>query len=166
MTSNPTKLCLFRNYAYEDEGLPPSASASARSGRWEGSFRVKQRVALRATTAAPTIFKPVLLRDEFYVDGGVVCSNPAGLAVHEAKMLFPDTPIELVVSLGTGKFEEEVRLRQAKRRATSEAIREGGAVHDVVHDIVAMSRKYSSSRLTSLSASIVASILALPVTRL
>ena len=104
MTSNPTKLCLFRNYAYEDEGSPLT---SGRSGRWEGSFRVQQRVALRATTAAPTIFKPVLLRDEFYVDGGVVCSNPAGLALHEAKMLYPHTPVELIVSLGTGKFEEE-----------------------------------------------------------
>ena len=67
-----------------------------------GSFRVLQRAALRATTAAPTFFKPVLMSGELYCDGGIVASNPTAVAVHEARTLFPDIPIEMVVSCGTG----------------------------------------------------------------
>jgi predicted acylesterase/phospholipase RssA len=67
-----------------------------------GSFRVLQRYALRASTAAPTVFKPILMGGEMYCDGGIVASNPAAVAIHEARTLFPDIPIELVVSVGTG----------------------------------------------------------------
>lgn len=72
-----------------------------------GSFRVLQRAALRATTAAPTVFKPVLMGGELYCDGGIVASNPAAVAIHEARTIYPNVPIELVVSCGTGAFEEE-----------------------------------------------------------
>ena len=61
-----------------------------------------QRYALRASTAAPTVFKPVMMGGEMYCDGGIVASNPAAVAVHEARALFPDIPIEMIVSVGTG----------------------------------------------------------------
>jgi patatin-like phospholipase/acyl hydrolase len=67
-----------------------------------GSFRVTQKIALRATTAAPTFFKPLLSFDELYVDGGIVASNPTAVAVHEARTVYPGVPLELVVSVGTG----------------------------------------------------------------
>lgn len=78
-----------------------------KASRHPGSFRVLQRAALRATTAAPTVFKPVLMGDELYCDGGIVASNPAAVAIHEARTIFPDIPIEMVVSCGTGAFLEE-----------------------------------------------------------
>lgn len=142
MSSNPTQLCLFRNYNYgggelpdafvidPDEarinlGLKPenfsftmptwdraavSGKCAPRTGegsRHPGSFRVLQRVAMRASTAAPTVFKPVLMSGELYCDGGIVASNPTAVAIHEARILFPDVPIEMVVSCGTGGFIEE-----------------------------------------------------------
>lgn len=67
-----------------------------------GSFRVLQRIGLRASTAAPTVFKPISMGGEIYCDGAMVASNPTAVAIHEARTLFPDVPIELVVSCGTG----------------------------------------------------------------
>lgn len=78
-----------------------------KGSRHPGSFRVLQRAALRATTAAPTVFKPVLMGGELYCDGGIVASNPSAVAIHEARIIYPDVPIEMVVSCGTGAFVEE-----------------------------------------------------------
>jgi patatin-like phospholipase/acyl hydrolase len=47
------------------------APRTGKGSRYPGSFRVTQKIALRATTAAPTFFKPLLSFDELYVDGGI-----------------------------------------------------------------------------------------------
>lgn len=57
---------------------------------------------MRASTAAPTVFKPVLMGEELYCDGGIVACNPTGVAIHEARTIFPGIPIEMIVSCGTG----------------------------------------------------------------
>ncbi len=75
-----------------------------------GSFRVTQKIALRATTAAPTFFKPLLSFDELYVDGGIVASNPTAVAVHEARTVYPGVPLELVVSVGTGGEKDRLYI--------------------------------------------------------
>lgn len=132
MSSSSNKLSLFRNYNYEGGeqhdkfivnpvdarrrlGLKPIKSknkshlnsSTSKGSRHEGSFRVLQRAALIATTAAPTVFKPVVMGGEIYSDGGIVASNPAAVAIHEARTLFPDIPIELCVSCGTGEFDSK-----------------------------------------------------------
>jgi hypothetical protein len=135
MSSTTSKLSLFRNYNYvggekadkfivnPDEarrklGFKPRDKyqynfasnknyVSTAGSRHDGSFRVLQRAALRATTAAPTVFKPVVMGGEIYSDGGIVASNPTAVAIHEARTLFPDIPIELCVSCGTGEFVSE-----------------------------------------------------------
>ena len=90
-----------------DDNLHEKSKKQSRGSRHPGSFRVLQRAALRATTAAPTVFKPVLMGGELYCDGGIVASNPAAVAIHEARTIFPNVPIEMVVSCGTGAFIEE-----------------------------------------------------------
>lgn len=94
------------SYAQRKHGTP-NAGYEIEGSRHPGSFRVLQRYALRASTAAPTVFKPVMMGGEMYCDGGIVASNPAAVAVHEARALFPHIPIELVVSVGTGGFVEQ-----------------------------------------------------------
>ncbi|CAM9615407.1 unnamed protein product [Choristocarpus tenellus] len=99
ISSNPAKVMLWRNYNY-----PPGLES-----RYMGSFRHKVREAIRATTAAPTFFAPVMINGALYSDGALLANNPAALAFHEAKHLFPGIPIEAMVSLGTGCFFEERR---------------------------------------------------------
>lgn len=99
---------LIRKTSYtKQKSVRPNSGYKIEGSRHPGSFRVLQRYALRASTAAPTVFKPVMMGNEMYCDGGIVASNPTAVAIHEARSIFPDTPIELVVSLGTGGFLEQ-----------------------------------------------------------
>lgn len=98
---------VMEEYQASDSQKQSSIKCAPRTGkgsRYPGSFRVTQKIALRATTAAPTFFKPLLSFDELYVDGGILASNPTSVAVHEARTLFPDIPIELIVSCGKSSF--------------------------------------------------------------
>ncbi len=100
---------MIRNAVYARKRMSPKAPGvvTTTGSRYPGSFRVLQRFALRASTAAPTVFKPVMMGGEIYADGGIVSSNPSAVAIHEARTLFPDIPIELLVSVGTGNFVEQ-----------------------------------------------------------
>jgi hypothetical protein len=57
---------------------------------------------VRASSAAPYYLEDFWLAHQRFVDGAVTVNNPAVVAVQEARMLFPDIPIELVVSIGVG----------------------------------------------------------------
>lgn len=64
--------------------------------------------AARATTAAPTFFKRIYIKDEDglsldYIDGGATCNNPTARLLAEAKHVFKDRHIASIVSIGTGR---------------------------------------------------------------
>jgi Patatin-like phospholipase len=118
----------------------PGSRNPSEGSRNPGSFRVLQRYALRASTAAPTVFKPVMMGGEMYCDGGIVASNPSAIAIHEARNIFPNVPIELVVSLGTGGFLEQKSeprigwdgiIGQIVNSAT-----DGEQIHHILEDIL------------------------------
>lgn len=83
---------LFRSYQVRE-------NASADCMIWE---------AARATTAAPTFFKQVVIEDdrgvkEAFLDAGLRFNNPAGIMLTEAHTLFGGgTNLGCLVSIGTG----------------------------------------------------------------
>eukprot|EP00904_Undaria_pinnatifida_P002141 jgi/Undpi1/11928/HiC_scaffold_4.g01627.m1 len=131
ISSNPAKVMLWRNYNY------PSGHQS----RYYGSFRHMVREAIRATTAAPTFFAPLMINGALYSDGALLCNNPSAVALHEH--VFPGVPIEMIVSLGTGCFFEEKKefaeptlgwdgiINQVSGRATETEI-----TTDIVSDLL------------------------------
>lgn len=68
----------------------------------------------RATSAAPTYFLPIEIDDVLYGDGGTGWNNPTKEAIAEARNIWPNRPIGIVVSLGTG-LEEALRLNDASK---------------------------------------------------
>ena len=174
MSSTTSKISLFRNYNYSGGEKPDKFTLNPQDARrklgfnhsttndtnepyhtqkegsrHEGSFRVLQRAALRATTAAPTVFKPVVMAGDIYSDGGIVASNPTAIAIHEARTIFPDIPIELCVSCGTGEFVSEKKtpsfgwdgiVSQIVKSATDTA-----KTHWVLEDILGQGTSGSTS---------------------
>jgi len=62
----------------------------------------------RATSAAPTWFERYnhVSTGKSYVDGGLHHNNPVYVARQEHQLLWPRSPLDLLVSLGTGLVED------------------------------------------------------------
>ena len=57
---------------------------------------------LLATTAACSIFSPFIKDNIIYTDGGIVANTPSIIAINEAKNIWPNRPIKVIVSIGCG----------------------------------------------------------------
>ena len=59
----------------------------------------------RATSAASLFFSPIKIGNQWFTDGATGFNNPINEVMDEAQRIWPDmqTPIERVVSIGTGK---------------------------------------------------------------
>jgi calcium-independent phospholipase A2 len=87
---NPTKLRFFNNCFFNNEFDHPADDTPV----WKVA---------RYTSAAPTYFTEC---DE-YVDGGLMANNPSYEGLKAIWGYYPNLHVALVVSLGTGKFEEQ-----------------------------------------------------------
>ena len=76
MNINPPSPKIWRNYNYPLGQVP----------RYPGTFRIKTKMAIRASTAAPTFFTPIQYNGGLYCDGALVANNPTAIAVQEAKV--------------------------------------------------------------------------------
>ncbi|XP_060100884.1 calcium-independent phospholipase A2-gamma [Heteronotia binoei] len=93
----PLKAFVFRNYNH----LPGIKS------HYLGGCQYKLWQAIRASSAAPGYFQEYILGNDLHQDGGLLLNNPTALAVHECKCLWPNIPLQCVISLGTGRYESE-----------------------------------------------------------
>nr|XP_057933292.1 calcium-independent phospholipase A2-gamma [Doryrhamphus excisus]XP_057933293.1 calcium-independent phospholipase A2-gamma [Doryrhamphus excisus] len=91
----PLKAFVFRNYR-----LMPGVRS-----HYPGDCKYKMWQAIRASSAAPGYFQEFVLGKDLHQDGGLLINNPTALAIHECKSLWPNTPLQCVLSLGTGRHE-------------------------------------------------------------
>ncbi|NXK59378.1 PLPL8 phospholipase, partial [Sylvietta virens] len=95
----PLKAFVFRNYNH----FPGVKS------HYIGGCHYKLWQAIRASSAAPGYFQEYVLGNDLHQDGGLLLNNPSALAVHECKCLWPNVPLQCLISLGTGRYESEVK---------------------------------------------------------
>jgi Patatin-like phospholipase len=74
----------------------------------------------RATSAAPTFFAPIEIDDELYGDGGTGWNNPTKEAISEVGNIWPDRPVGIIISIGTG-LENPLELKDEPDQLSSYA---------------------------------------------
>ncbi|KAK7359751.1 hypothetical protein VNO77_01716 [Canavalia gladiata] len=123
----PAQPFIFRNYQYpagtpevslatsENSGINVLASSTTgapigfKHSAFIGSCKHLVWQAIRASSAAPYYLDDFSDDINRWQDGAIVANNPTIFAIREAQLLWPDTKIDCLVSLGCGSIPTRVR---------------------------------------------------------
>lgn len=123
----PAQPYIFRNYQYPpgtlevSPGMAESPSISAvgmavsgapvgiKRGAFMGSCKHRVWEAIRASSAAPYYLDDFSDDVNRWQDGAIVANNPTIFAIREAQLLWPDTRIDCLVSIGCGSVPTKSR---------------------------------------------------------
>lgn len=124
---------IWRNY---------SIVPGTRNSHWPGTCRAPIWEAARASSAAPGYFAEVIKNDDIHHDGAMFCNNPSGVALNEANILWPNHPLQVMVSVGTGRYDPSVgpsmtqlTLREKFMKVVDGATNVSG-VHSLLYDFM------------------------------
>lgn len=109
---------IFRNY----ELPPPKRGSKLKDVRCLGSSKFDLWQGVRASSAAPYFFEDFKLNGLHFQDGALTANNPTGLALQQAKLLWPQKSIDCIVSIGLGA------VPSAQREKSSSSFIESGSV--------------------------------------
>ncbi|XP_024394241.1 phospholipase A I isoform X2 [Physcomitrium patens] len=127
----PAQPFVFRNYQYPP-GTPetapstndgPAASVSGtpatatplttqvgpRRSAFIGSCKHRIWEAIRASSAAPYYLDDFSQESNRWQDGAIVANNPTIIALREAQLIWPDTQVDCLVSVGCGNVPTKAR---------------------------------------------------------
>lgn len=122
----PAQPFIFRNYQYpagtpevtyatsDSSGVtvltsPMSAQVGYKRSAFIGSCKHQVWQAIRASSAAPYYLDDFSDDLNRWQDGAIVANNPTIFAVREAQLLWPDTKIDCLVSIGCGSTRTRMR---------------------------------------------------------
>ncbi|TYI09624.1 hypothetical protein ES332_A09G086100v1 [Gossypium tomentosum] len=115
----PAQPFVFRNYQYPvgtpeapcvtSESSGTTARVSHKQSGLIGSCKYQLWQAIRASCAAPYYLDD--FSDDVYRwrDGGLMANNPTIISMREAQLLWPDTKIDCLVSVGSGSVPTKAR---------------------------------------------------------
>ncbi|CAI7822700.1 unnamed protein product, partial [Closterium sp. NIES-53] len=127
----PATPFVFRNYQYPpgtretphppSDGspmpTPPPRMRTSGLSALLGTCKMQLWQAIRASSAAPYYFDDFAVGPHRWQDGAIFANNPTIVAVREARLLWPDLPLDCVVSLGCGSAPPKLRGRPGWRVA-------------------------------------------------
>lgn len=150
----PAQPFIFRNYQYpvgtpevpftisENSGITAlgSPTTGAQVGYKRSAFigSCKHHIwqAIRASSAAPYYLDDFSVDTYRWQDGAIVANNPTIFAIREAQLLWPDTRIDTLVSIGCGSVPTKVRRGGWRYLDTGQVLIESACSVDRVEEAV------------------------------
>ncbi|KAK7264498.1 hypothetical protein RJT34_32107 [Clitoria ternatea] len=117
----PAQPFIFRNYQYpagtpevvltasDSSGITVDEQVGYKRSAFIGSCKHQVWQAIRASSAAPYYLDDFSVDVNRWQDGAIVANNPTVFAIREAQLLWPDTKIECLVSIGCGSIQPRMR---------------------------------------------------------